>query len=187
VSGPSRSSQRGASDLAGAFLAQSRWLLRTEYPTKIRACLTTLPAGALWQRPARECNAIGNLLLHLDGNVRQWIVSGVGGAADSRERSAEFAAEGGATSEELIARLDVTLSEVDAVLARLAPDDLLQPRTIQGREVTVLEAVYHVTEHFGMHTGQIILMTKMLAPGAIRFYDDAGGLATERWRDLIQD
>ena len=65
-------------------------------------------------------------------------------------------------------------------------ESLLERRTIQGRDITVLEAVYHVTEHFGMHTGQIILMTKLHAPGAIRFYDDAGGMATERWRDLIQ-
>jgi hypothetical protein len=62
----------------------------------------------------------------------------------------------------------------------------MQPRTIQGRSLSVLEAVYHVTEHFGMHTGQIILLTKMLAPGAIAFYDDAGGMATERWREMIR-
>jgi uncharacterized damage-inducible protein DinB len=172
-------------DIAGAFLAQSRWLLRTEYPTKIRACLTALPGEALWTRPAPESNAIGNLLLHLDGNVRQWIVSGIGGAPDARERSAEFAAAGGTTAAELFAQLDATLTEVDAVLARLTSDDLLRPLTIQGRDVTVLEAVYHVTEHFGMHTGQIILLTKMLAPGAIRFYEDARGLAIERWRALI--
>jgi len=172
--------------IADAFLTQSRWLLRTEYLTKIRACLAALPADALWRRPAPESNSIGNLLLHLTGNVRQWIVSGVGGAPDSRDRNSEFAAEGGATTAELFARLEATLAEVDAVLARLTPDDLLQPRSIQGRDITVLEAVYHVTEHFGMHTGQIILMAKMFVPGAIRFYEDAGGLATERWRELIQ-
>lgn len=172
--------------IAEAFLAQSRWLLRTEYLTKIRACLAALPADALWRRPAPASNSVGNLLLHLTGNVRQWIVSGVGSVPDTRDRSAEFAAEGGATAAELFARLEATLVEVDAVLARLTPDDLLQQCTIQGRDVTVLEAVYHVTEHFGMHTGQIILLAKMLAPGAIRFYDDAGGLATERWRELIQ-
>jgi uncharacterized damage-inducible protein DinB len=175
-----------ASDVASGFLSQSRWLLRTEYLTKIRACLTTLPPGALWKRPAPESNSIGNLLLHLNGNVRQWIVSGVGGAPDTRERSAEFTAEEGATAPELFAQLEATIADVDAVLARLTPDDLLQSRTIQGRDVTVLEATYHVTEHFGMHTGQIILLAKMLAPGTIRFYDDAGGRATERWRDLIQ-
>lgn len=173
-------------DITGAFLALSQWLLGTEYPTKIRACVTALPPDGLWKRPAPACNSIGNLLLHLNGNVRQWILSGVAGAADTRTRSAEFAADGGATATELLTRLEATLADVNAVLSRLTPDDLLQRRTIQGREVSVLEAVYHVTEHFGMHTGQIILLTKMQAPGAIHFYEDAGGLATERWRDLIR-
>lgn len=171
--------------VASGFLAHSRWLLVTEYPTKLRACLEALPADALWRRPAPASNAIGNLLLHLDGNVRQWIVSGVGGAEDVRERDAEFAAREGAPGAELLARLEQTLKEADSLLARLAPDDLLSRRSIQSRDVSVLEAVYHVTEHFGMHTGQVILLTKMIAPGTFRFYDDTGGQATPVWRDRI--
>ena len=173
------------SEIASAFIAHSRWMLATEYPTKLRACLTALPAAGLWHRPAAGTNSIGNLLLHLSGNVRQWIISGVGGAPDARDRNAEFAAESGKSASELFAQLEATLTEADAVLARLTPQGLLQSREIQGRSTSVLEAVYHVTEHFGMHTGQIILLTKLLAPGAISFYDDAGGLAVERWRDLI--
>jgi uncharacterized damage-inducible protein DinB len=173
-------------DVARAFVAQSRWLLATEYPTKLRACLTALPADAVWRRVSPGTNTVGNLLLHLSGNVRQWIVSGVGGAPDARERDAEFSAESGPAAAELFARLEATVTEADAVIARLTPDDLMQPRTIQGRSLSVLEAVYHVTEHFGMHTGHIILLTMMLAPGAIAFYDDAGGMATERWREMIR-
>lgn len=172
--------------IAAAFVEQSRWLLGTEYPTKLRACLTALPPESLWRRLAPGTNSIGNLLLHLRGNVRQWIVSGIGGAPDSRDRDSEFAADQGPPAGELFAQLESVIADADAVLARLTPDDLLETRTIQARQISVLEAVYHVTEHFGMHTGQIILMTKMVAPGAIRFYDDAGGLATERWRDLIE-
>lgn len=174
-----------SSDLAREFIRQSRWLLRTEYPTKLRACVAVLSDQDLWKRPGPGTNSIGNLLLHLDGNVRQWIVGGVGGAPDVRHRDEEFAAEGGETAASLLARLESTLDEVDAVLARLTPDELLERRTIQSRDVTVLEAVYHVTEHFGMHTGQIILVAKLCAPGSIRFYDDAGGQATEIWRELI--
>jgi uncharacterized damage-inducible protein DinB len=173
------------SEIASAFIAQSRWMLATEYPTKLRACLTALPAAGLWHRPAEGTNSIGNLLLHLSGNVRQWIISGVGGAPDARERNAEFAAESGPPAAELFAQLRATVTEADAVLARLTPRDLLQSRDIQGRSTSVLEAVYHVTEHFGMPTGQIIQLTKLLAPGTISYYDDAGGLAVERWRDLI--
>ncbi|HUF31168.1 MAG TPA: DinB family protein [Gemmatimonadaceae bacterium] len=172
-------------NLASGFLTYSRWLLVTEYPAKLRACLEAIPADAIWRPPAPGSNAIGNLLLHLNGNVRQWIVSGVGGAADVRERDAEFATREGASAEELMAHLEKTLAEADAVLARLTPDELAGRRSIQGREVSVLEAVYHVTEHFAMHTGQIILLAKMMAPGTIRFHDDTGGLATPVWRDGI--
>ncbi|HSJ65787.1 MAG TPA: DinB family protein [Gemmatimonadaceae bacterium] len=172
-------------EIARAFIAQSRWLLATEYPTKLRACIAALPPDALWRRAAPGANSVGNLLLHLSGNVRQWIISGVDGAPDTRTRSAEFAADGGADARELMARLEETLREADAVLARLTPAELLESRTIQGRALTVLEAIYHVTEHFGMHTGQIILLTKLMAPGAIAFYEDAGGLAREAWREMI--
>lgn len=170
-------------EIARAFIAHSRWLLVTEYPTKLRACVAALAPDAIWRRPAPESNSIGNLLLHLAGNVRQWIMSGVAGADDTRVRAEEFAADAGPTAAELMALLESTLAEVDGVLAGLTSDVLLKPRTIQGRDVTVLEAVYHVTEHFGMHTGQIIQLTKIMAPGAIAFYEDAGGLARERWRD----
>lgn len=171
--------------LAEEFVAQSRWLLATEYPTKIRACLAALPGDALWRRPAPGTNSIGNLLLHLSGNVRQWIVSGVGGAPDARNRAAEFAADAGPPASELLELLTNTLAEADAVIARLTTADLLERRRIQGRDLTVLEAVYHVTEHFAMHTGQIIYLTKMAAPGAIAFYEDAGGLAVEKWREEL--
>ncbi len=164
-------------DLAHAFLERSRYYLGHEYPTKIERCLTALPPEALWARSDASSNSIGNLLLHLDGNVRQWIVSSVGGAPDHRHRSAEFDATEGGDAKTLFAKLRGTLDEVDAVLARLTEDDLASHRTIQGRDVSVFEAIYHVTEHFGMHTGQIVLLTKLHAPGQVKFYADAGGLA----------
>jgi uncharacterized damage-inducible protein DinB len=170
-------------DLATAFLARSRRYLAFEYPTKIRRCLDVLPGDAVWRREDDTSNSIGNLLLHLAGNVRQWIISGIDGAPDARYRSAEFAAREGAGAETLFAALRATLDEADAVIASLTPDRLLEPRSIQGRDVSVFDAVYHVVEHFSLHTGQIILLTKQYAPGRIRFYEDAGGLAVPRWRD----
>jgi len=172
-------------DIATAFLERSRHYLTFEYPTKIRRCLDELPADALWRRSDEHSNSVGNLLLHLAGNVRQWIVSSVGGAPDARRRSEEFAACDGADAEVLFAALRATLADADAVIASLTPAQLLERRTIQGREVTVLDAVYHVVEHFALHTGQIILLTKRHAPGRIRFYEDAGGLAIPRWRDGV--
>jgi uncharacterized damage-inducible protein DinB len=169
--------------VATAFIARSRHYLATEYPAKIRRCLDVLPDDALWRRSGADSNSVGNLLLHLSGNVRQWIVAGVGGAPDARRRRGEFEARDGADAGALYAALRRTLDEADAVIASLTADALLERCTIQGRDVSVLDAVYHVVEHFSLHTGQIILLTKAAVPGRIQFYEDAGGLAVPRWRD----
>lgn len=170
-----------AVDLTPEFLARSRHYLSVEYPTKIARCLHVLPANALWRRSDEHSNSVGNLLLHLAGNIRQWIVSGVGGADDHRYRSGEFSVREGESAEPLWRTLRTTLDAADAVIAAQSADSLLRRVSIQGREVSVLDAVYHVVEHFALHTGQIILLTKMYAPGAIQFYEDAGGLAIPRW------
>ena len=163
------------------FLGQCRYFLASEYPTKLRAAVEALPADAIWWRPNDESNSAGNLLLHLNGNVRQWIIGGVGQAPGSRNRAGEFAAKDGPPASVLLADLERTLAEVDGVLGALTPDDLLRRRTIQGQDLTVLEAILHVVEHFSHHLGQILLIAKIRAPGAIRFYDDAGGLARPLW------
>jgi uncharacterized damage-inducible protein DinB len=175
------------SDLLQTFLTRSRHYLGTEYRTKLRAAVEALPADALWWRANDQSNSVGNLLLHLAGNVRQWIVSGVGGADDTRFRASEFEARGGADAAALLARLEAVLDEADAVLARLSERDLSTRRVIQGRDFTVLEAVYHVVEHFALHLGQIILLAKLHAPGAVRFYEDAGGLAKPLWPDMVRE
>jgi uncharacterized damage-inducible protein DinB len=171
-------------DLLAAFLTQSRHYLATEYRIKIRAAVESLPADALWWRANDSSNSVGNLLLHLSGNVRQWIVSGIGGASDVRHRADEFSARQGGDAASLLAALNATLDEADAVLAKLTAEDLASKRTIQGRDITVLDAVYHVTEHFSFHLGQIVLVAKMHAPGAVKFYEDAGGLARPIWPGL---
>jgi uncharacterized damage-inducible protein DinB len=170
-------------DPATVFLDRSRYYLGTEFPTKMRRAVEALPPEALWWRPNEQSNSIGNLLLHLSGNVRQWIVGGVGGVPNTRDRAAEFAAQGGMTSAELMAALDGVLAEVDGILAKLSAADLLERRIIQGRHLSVLEAIYHVVEHFAMHLGQIILLVKVQAPGSIRFYEDVGGLARPIWNE----
>ena len=164
-------------DLATRFLERTRYYLGVEYPAKIRLALLAMPNDRLWWRANPSSNSAGNLVLHLAGNVRQWLVSGVGGAPDARDRDSEFSAQGGFTAQELLDLLEKTLSEVDAVLARTSGASLGESREIQGRETTVFAAIYHVVEHFAGHTGQIILMAKEYAPGELRFYEDAGGLA----------
>ncbi len=168
-----------SADPAPTFLECSRYYLGTEYPAKIRAAVLTITEDRLWWRPNDSANSAGNLLLHLAGNVRQWIVSGVGGAPDARQRDAEFAAtaSSGLTRDQLLADLDRACSEAVAVLDNLDAHSLTEPRTIQGRETTVLAAVYHVVEHFSGHVGQLILIAKWLTPASVRFYDDTDGLA----------
>jgi len=171
-------------NLSAAFIEQSRHYLATEYRIKVRSAVESLPSEMLWWRANEESNSVGNLLLHLAGNVRQWIVSGVGGAPDKRHRADEFSARAGADAATLLAALEAVLDEADAVLAALTPADLASSRTIQGREISVFEAVYHVVEHFSGHVGQIVLIAKLHSPGAIRFYEDAGGLAHPLWPSL---
>lgn len=172
--------------VGGIFLQKARYLLLTEYRTKIRLAIEALPEDALWWRANDQSNSVGNLLLHLTGNVRQWMVSGVGGAPDIRHRAAEFAATDGPPRTELLANLNHTLDEVDRVLGALTPESLLERRIIQGRDVTVLDAIFICVEHFSMHLGQIILLAKLRAPEAVQFYEDAGGLARPVWKEKIQ-
>jgi len=169
--------------IAASFLERSRYYLCREYPTKIRQAVEAMPLERVWWRPNEQSNSVGNLLLHLSGNVRQWIVSGVGRHPDVRKRNMEFAARGGAAAAALLDGLDATLREADAVIRGLLPSELLERRSIQGRETTVMEAVYHVVEHFAGHTGQIIWIAKMSAPGAVRFYEDGDGTATPLFLD----
>jgi uncharacterized damage-inducible protein DinB len=164
-----------------SFLERSRYYLASEYPTKIRLAVAPLPHNVVWRRPDEASNSIGNLLLHLSGNIRQWIVGGVGGRGVDRDRAGEFAAREGAPAEELLTRLEDVIREADAVLATVAEPELARFLTIQGRETTVLGAIYHVVEHFSTHTGQIILLAKMYAPGSVHFYEDAGGIAVPVW------
>ncbi|HJU54726.1 MAG TPA: DinB family protein [Pyrinomonadaceae bacterium] len=169
-------------EAAQAFIVKARSLLGEEYLPKIERCLERLSDEEIWWRANQESNSIGNLLLHLSGNARQWIVSGVGQTADGRVRQLEFDQREVVPREELLRLVRQTLSEVDDVLARLDPAGVLESRRIQGYDVTVLEAVFHVVEHFSMHTGQIILMTKLLKASDLKFYDFSGGDPKAGWR-----
>jgi uncharacterized damage-inducible protein DinB len=171
---PADTPNAGERGTAEAMIALSRRYLR-EYLTKIRLAVSVLDDEIVWARPNDASNSIGNLMLHLAGNARQWIVSGVGGAADIRDRQSEFDQRAPLPATSLIDWLEQTVTEVDRVLASLTPADLHTRRTIQANDVSVLEAIYHVVEHFSMHTGQIILLAKSKEPDRIRFYDMVDG------------
>ena len=135
---------------------------------RIETCVGRLTPEQIWRRGADNDNAVGNLVLHLAGNVRQWILCGVGGQEDRRDRDSEFAARSG---EDVLSRLRPVVSEAAALIAALPGQRLSEKKTIQKHyDVTVLEAIYHVVEHFSMHTGQIIFATKLLTGEDLEFY-----------------
>ena len=151
------------------FLDHSTQKLR-QYTERIETCLSKLNNDQIWARGNDNENAIGNLVLHLCGNVRQWIIAGVGGAADVRQRDEEFAARGGAATPDLLAKLRGTVEEAAAVIDRVPEERMGTRLSIQAYDVSVMDAIYHVVEHFSMHTGQIIFATKMLTGTDLGFY-----------------
>jgi uncharacterized damage-inducible protein DinB len=156
--------------------------LSNDYLPKLEHCLDRLSNEQIWWRPNPASNSVGNLVLHLCGNARQWIVCGLGGRIDERNRDSEFAQREVIDRAQLIENLRSTLKVVDEVLKDLETEALLARHPIQGKDVDGVEAVFHVTEHFSMHTGQIILLTKMLTGGDLAFYEFPDGVPTTRWQ-----
>jgi hypothetical protein len=160
------------SELAVLFLDFSRKKLFGQYWPRLKECVAQLTEEQLWWRPNDASNSVGNLLLHLDGNVRQWLVASFNKDEDKRNRPAEFAAQSGLTATELLDRLGATLAEAAKVLDRLTIGELLAPYEIQGYNVRGLDAVYQVVEHFGLHHGQIVYITKSLLAKDMGFYKE---------------
>jgi len=142
---------------------------------RIQDCLARLTPEQIWTRNSENENAVGNLVLHLSGNVRQWIGSGVAGFADNRQRDAEFDARGGQAPAELAGLLKTRVAEASLIIREVPAARLTERITPQGHDVTVLEAIAHVVEHFSMHTGQIILLTKMLTGQDLAYYQHLRG------------
>lgn len=151
------------------FLDHSVAKLR-QYTGRIETCLGMLNEEQVWARGGENENAVGNLVLHLSGNVRQWIVSGVGNRPDVRERDREFAARGGVSIADLIERLRATVEEAAGTIEAVTAERLAENLVIQNYGVSVMEAIYHVVEHFSMHTGQILFATKLLTGTDLGFY-----------------
>jgi hypothetical protein len=166
------------------FIEQSRNLLTSSYLPRIERCVEKLSDKEVWWRANPESNSVGNLVLHLAGTVRQWIISGVGGASDERHRQREFDEQGPMPCSEVLLRLKKVVQESDGVLAGVTPKGLSEYRRIQGLDVTVLEAIYSVVSHFSMHTGQIILLTKIWK-GDLGFFDMSGGTPRPRFRKRV--
>ncbi|MEW5979905.1 MAG: DinB family protein [Acidobacteriota bacterium] len=161
----------GQEELGRAFLQQAQDHLSTDFMPKIEKCVQMLDEQEIWWRAHESNNSVGNLLLHLSGNVRQWIISGLGGAPDRRERSLEFSERGPAAKIDLWRGLKATVEDAGQVLRDFPPDRLLEVRRIQGYSKTALQAVFHVVEHFSFHTGQIVYIAKLKKGMDLKFYN----------------
>ena len=152
-----------------------------EWWPRLRSTVEELSEEQFWWRPNDASNSIGNLLLHLDGNVRQWLVASFNRQEDHRNRPAEFSEKAGGPPGPILAQMGATLDEAGAILARLTGNDLVAPMQIQGYHVTGLVAVYQVVEHFGLHYGQVMYITKALTDKDLGFYrelDKTGRLSS---------
>ena len=156
--------------LTRLFLEVSRSKLLDQYWPRLRSSVESLTGEQVWWRPNEASNSIGNLILHLNGNVRQWLVASFNRLEDTRDRPGEFAERQLMAPAALLEKLGATLHEASGVLSRLTEADLLDTFRIQGYPVTGLEAVYQVVEHFGMHYGQILYINKLTRGRDLGFY-----------------
>jgi uncharacterized damage-inducible protein DinB len=152
------------------FVEFSRRKLLEQYWPRLRACVESLSDEQVWWRPNAASNSIGNLILHLNGNVRQWLIASFERSADTRDRPAEFNQQSIIPAADLLGKLAETMERSGRVLSGLSEADLLAQYEIQGYKVSGLEAVYQVVEHFGLHYGQILYVTKMLRDQDLGFY-----------------
>ena len=160
-----------ANTTSAIFLEFSREKLLNQYWPRMRSCVESLTDEQIWWRPNEASNSVGNLLLHLNGNVRQWLIDSFNRRENKRNRPAEFHEETQVPGSVLLDQLGATVTEAAATLTRLTEADLLAEYDIQGYErVSGLRAIYQVIEHFGLHYGQVIYITKMLSAKDLGFY-----------------
>lgn len=157
-------------EIARLFLDTARKSLVDDHWLRLRTCVSSLSDEQLWWRPNEASNSIGNLLLHLNGNVGQWILATFNRAEDTRNRPQEFSERGPVPAAELLARLGATVEQAGATLERVTDADLQATYTIQGYTVSGLYAIHHSIEHFAMHYGQIAYITKLLQDRELGFF-----------------
>lgn len=157
-----------ANELAAAFAEEAGKELDSA-ARKIEHCLAQLDESQVWWRPAEEMNSIANLMLHLCGNLRQWIVSGIGGVANDRDRPTEFSERGPLPKSELIDRLNRTVAEAKQALSAASAEELMRQRRIQGFDVSGMQAAFESVAHFRGHSQEIVHLTRAQLGDAYQF------------------
>jgi len=151
------------------FINQSIRHLDENTP-RIKKCLEELSEEEIWKRPNRSSNSVGNLILHLCGNMTQYIISSLGGIEDERERDLEFSTSSGFSKQELLEKLTSTVSHCTRIIQDLSEEELLKVRSVQGFNHSGTGIIIHVVEHYSYHTGQIAFWTKLLKDKDLGFY-----------------
>jgi hypothetical protein len=164
---------------AAEFVARAGEKLQ-DHLSQVRRCVGLLSEEQVWFRPNEHSNSVGNLLLHLRGNVTQWLIGGIDGRPFERDRRAEFARRAALPKAQVIEELVKTVDEACRVLRSATAADLTGEHAIQAYTVTGIAAVGHVVEHFAFHTGQIVTTTKWLLDLDLSLYDADGHRRDER-------
>jgi uncharacterized damage-inducible protein DinB len=166
-----KSEKISSNDTGKEFIKTARRHLVEEYLPKIRSCVHDLTEDEVWWRAHETDNSVGNLLLHLNGNMRQWIISGIGGKTYERDRPKEFSERTNIPKHELLAMFESTVMEVDETLATFDVSKLTEVRHFQKWDYSCLYAVSHVVEHVAQHMGQIIYITKLKKGVDLKFFN----------------
>jgi uncharacterized damage-inducible protein DinB len=156
-------------DFIKEFIDQSLYRI-SENTTKLTACFDELQETEIWKRPNENSNSVGNIILHLCGNIRQYAISSLGNIEDIRERDKEFSADGGYSKSELTKKLITTVEEAKGIIENISSNELFRKRQVQGYYYSGIGIIIHVTEHYSYHTGQIIFWTKLLKNKDLGFY-----------------
>ena len=138
---------------------------------RIVKCFSELTEEEIWKKPNTQSNSIGNLVLHLCGNITQYIISSMGGNEDHRKRDLEFSTKGGITKQQLIDKLSKVVDQSIAIINKASDSELIRTRKVQAYQLSGVGIIIHVVEHFSYHTGQITFWTKYLKNKDLGFYD----------------
>lgn len=158
------------SKLANEVIDQAILRMNENTP-RIEKCLNHLTEEEIWQKPNSSSNSVGNLMLHLCGNIRQYIISSLGGEEDKRTRKREFTETKSLNKSELLKKLTDTVHIACRTIRNLSEEDLLEMRSVQGFNYSGIGNIIHVVEHYSYHTGQIAFWTKLLKDRDLGFYD----------------
>lgn len=158
------------SNLKTELIEQAVFRLNENTP-RIKKCLDQLTEEEVWKRPNESSNSVGNLILHLCGNITQYAISSLGGKPDKRQRDKEFDTTGGITKDELFEKLNSTVDQAVETIKKMNEEALLKTRNVQGFNYSGVANIIHVVEHYSYHTGQIAFWTKLLKDEDLGFYD----------------